>query len=264
MATKRGVVSRWTVLAMVVTITLTTSSVSVFAESMNSVKVDGKANIFSAGRPYVITAGDGQGGVMPTEIALPTASLPTNTARVALFPKISGSASTGNSKGVKVGGIEGIAGISTTSDSLVGVFLNAASPMGAMTPTALDFTTGVGSITPNYSTVAPKVGQTFLIDDGMTTGGDLQTVRVPDGATRLFLGFADGTTAGPGGYSNNTGSLDVAIHYATIDCTDNPGHNPTPGVDPTPSPVPEPSTFAAWAMIIAAASLGLRNRRRTR
>ena len=47
----------------------------------------------------------------------------------------------------------------------------------------------------------------------MTANGSLQTIIVPPGATRLYLGFVDGYTYQdtPDGYDDNSGALSVTV-----------------------------------------------------
>ena len=89
-------------------------------------------------------------------------------------------------------GLSGIAAPQTMF--LVGVFLTDSAPSGS-DPTSLDFT-GLGT---DFASLAPAIGQVFFIGDGLTgtgTGAQQQFV-VPTGATRLFLGFADGNDGTP-------------------------------------------------------------------
>jgi hypothetical protein len=80
-------------------------------------------------------------------------------------------------------------------------------PPATFAPTRLDFTKRE-----RYRTLAPRIGQTFFVGDGKG-----RIVRVPRGATRLFLGFADAYSGGlfyhghPGYYGNNRGHLCVHI-----------------------------------------------------
>jgi hypothetical protein len=97
-----------------------------------------------------------------------------------------------------VAAVNVLSGISYRGDfsmPLVGVFLGASLP--GVAPAALDFR-GVE----NFQRVDPVPGQVFWIGDGLTgTGfGDVQEFGIPDGATRLVLGFIDPV---PG--SNNGG-----------------------------------------------------------
>lgn len=67
-------------------------------------------------------------------------------------------------------------------DALIGVFLGPGVPSGSG-PAALDFS----SIGLTYGTLAPLVDQAFYMGDGSA-----QSVTVPTGATRLYLGSMDG------------------------------------------------------------------------
>jgi hypothetical protein len=87
---------------------------------------------------------------------------------------------------------------------LVGVFLDDSEPadpapagLPAFSPAAKSFTT-----------LSPGLRQIFFIGDGQQAGSP-QTFIAPPGATRLFLGFADGNggTGAPGFYDDNAGSL---------------------------------------------------------
>jgi hypothetical protein len=55
--------------------------------------------------------------------------------------------------------------------------------------------------------------QIFFIGDGRTHDGEAQRFKVPRGATRLYLGFADawGWRGAPGYFDDNSGSLDVTV-----------------------------------------------------
>jgi len=90
-------------------------------------------------------------------------------------------------------------------NSLVGVFLDASNPTGMTTPAELDFSGGLG-----FTNLSPELRQIFFIGDGRTTlnagpsAGSAQEFFVPTGATRLFLGTADGF-----GWFNNSGDFNV-------------------------------------------------------
>ena len=88
---------------------------------------------------------------------------------------------------------------------LVGVFLGD-SPPKRPAPQRLDFTE-----TEQFDVIAPPIGQTFFIGDGKG-----RSYRVPRGATRLFVGFADGFfyQGAPGWYGNNAGQLRVTVAVA--------------------------------------------------
>ena len=91
----------------------------------------------------------------------------------------------------------GIAGLNNVPvDGLVGVFLGPGTPSGTA-PAALDFS----SIGLNYTHLTPGVDQPFYMGDGST-----ESLTVPTGATRFFLGTVDGF-----GWYNNIGSFDVTL-----------------------------------------------------
>ena len=59
--------------------------------------------------------------------------------------------------------------------------------------------------------------QTFFIGNGKSSNMTSQRFNIPDGATRLYLGFVDGWyyEGDPGYLDNNTGSVNVTAikHY---------------------------------------------------
>jgi hypothetical protein len=181
--------------------------------------VSAQANIFGAGSDFAPGPGGGGGGVMPPSVQLPESS------SVVTFPTVTGKVTPrmgemgyngpgGDKKGetdiTSYGGISGIVD-RRHGMFLVGVFLTD-DPPPSTAPDPLDFTKKE-----RFHTLAPEIGQTFFIGDG----GD-RTFRVPPGATRLFLGFADAYSSGeaalqgnyqgrPGYYDNNDGNLCVAV-----------------------------------------------------
>ncbi len=124
--------------------------------------------------------------------------------------------------------IDGIAGYNNMPvDALVGVFLGPAAPnLIATPPSDLDF--GAASLTTGFSSLSPGLQQIFFIGDGLTgTGsGSVQSFIAPAGATRLYLGVADGY-----GWYNNTGAISVTVNKLSAG-------------------VPEPDT---WVMLLLGA-----------
>ena len=110
-----------------------------------------------------------------------------------------------------LGGISGIVN-RTNGMFLVGVFLTDLAPPDPAPP-RLDFSsTSTGGPPPvgeRFTELAPEIGQTFLIGNGKG-----HRYVVPDGATRLFLGFADAYlyVGCPGWYGNNDGNLKVTVN----------------------------------------------------
>ncbi len=124
--------------------------------------------------------------------------------------------------GSQLFGLEGISGYQGTAGALVGLFLTDESPVGKPSPETLNFSsTGLGKA---FVDLKPDIGQIFFIGDGRTgTGsGDIQRFTAPTGATRLFLGIADGLVFNgrPGFYEDNDGSYEVAISKAIVGTSD--------------------------------------------
>ena len=106
------------------------------------------------------------------------------------------------------GAENGFAGYTLTANSLLGVFLGASQPNLSVAPAALDFTTPESR---EFLTLSPSLKQPFFIGDGKTSNGMNQQFIVPIGATRLFLGTADG-----GEWLNNAGSFSVHAWTAAV------------------------------------------------
>ena len=114
-----------------------------------------------------------------------------------------------------IGAQNGISDVVAPINALLGVFLDGNVPSSA--PTGLDFrSAGLGVTSPGtlgaitavtggtgYATLSPGLGQVFFIGDGLDGNGVAQQVTVPNGATRLFLGTADGWN-----WADNRGSKD--------------------------------------------------------
>lgn len=108
-------------------------------------------------------------------------------------------------------GEHGIANLFAPLNSLIGVFLSDATPAG-QAPAPLDFRPNTTNV-PNgvsYSEVAPSLLQPFFIGDGLASDGTPQQVRVPAGATRLYLGTMDANAS-----FNNLGSFEVLVANLT-------------------------------------------------
>ena len=99
----------------------------------------------------------------------------------------------GNCGNYNTGSYFGISTFAGPVNSLVGVFVGPGVP-GGTAPAGLDFSTGNAQ---SQSTISPALNQVFFIGDGLTgTGtGASQHFVIPAGATRLFLGSADGAGA---------------------------------------------------------------------
>ena len=176
--------------------------------------VDVQWSVYLAGGNTYTAAPAGGGGTAP-----PAIGLDAGTGRV-LTVMATGTASfcgggtcpTPGPDGPSIGGtnllpsgaISGI--VAPSSGFLAGVFLGGSLP--AFAPSSLDF----AALTTNFTTLSPQLGQIFFIGNGTTSGGVQQQFLVPDGATRLYFGIADGFgfQGAPGYYADNLGSYTAA------------------------------------------------------
>lgn len=105
------------------------------------------------------------------------------------------------------GAQNGIADVRAPVNALVGVFIDDSRPDNMLAPAALDFTNNL-----SYIQLSPMLNQPFFIGDGLTgvntNTGQAQQVKIPAGATRLFIGSMD-----PYGYFNNGGGFTVKVTY---------------------------------------------------
>ena len=112
----------------------------------------------------------------------------------------------------------GVGGITSLADSLVGVFLTDATPVAptdpSTLPASLDFTTAPQS---DYTAQSFAISQPFLIGTGVNSAGVVRQITVPAGATRLFLGTMDAY-----GWFNNTGAFTVTVNGASAAPTATP------------------------------------------
>jgi hypothetical protein len=198
----------------------TTPAASATAASDPSlVRIDARANIFGAGHASPPAPGSGGAGVLP-----PMWPLPAGAARTLVFESVTGTVTgivtvlapngpggdhnaptqvtMSGGRGTDVESFGGISGIVDHGNTtfLVGVFLGDAEPTGAA-PERLDFTDRE-----QFDILEPRLAQTFFIGEG-----GARKFRVPVGATRLFLGFADAFfwQGPPGYYGNNSGFLEA-------------------------------------------------------
>lgn len=181
-----------------------------------TVTIDSRSDIFSAG---LAKADEARQGVMPSTITLAPGG------GIVSFPKVIGKASCNGPDGVGADG-GGCAGGYTDLQPanklsgmihhqktmfLVGVFLAPKPP--AKTPKTLDFSDKALGTT--FEKLEPQLGQVFFIGDGHPgdPGGATHDFVVPKGATRLFLGYADGFgfQGTPGAYGDNKGGLAVTV-----------------------------------------------------
>ena len=125
----------------------------------------------------------------------------------------------------------GIADINVPINSLIGVFLTDEQPDDPSLPappSALDFGTQSSR---DYSTLEPELRQPFFIGDGRTSTNEVQSVTIPNGATRLFLGPMDGV-----GWWNNSGSFSVQVDHTPQDSDADGINDDTDNCVDTPNP----------------------------
>lgn len=204
-------------LALVAAVSLSAQSAPEF-----KLRVDARANLFAAGRSAVPEF-PGGGGVMPEGIRFEAGAGQVITVLAAsgkgtcaggdpnLGPE--GGHCIGNGS-TDIGSYRGIAGLkhSRRQMFLAGVFLADGEPVDPA-PAVLDCTTWTGA-----AEVAPGLGQTFYLGDGVAQGGLAQRIVVPAKATRLFVGIVDAagfTAPEPGYYNDNRGeySLVLKLHH---------------------------------------------------
>ena len=187
----------------------------------NTIVVPATADIFSSGQA---AANPGRGGTLSIEIDLPAGTnrsiqFSSNGSVMAgplVWPLVGPDGGTTMAFGPAPTNITSADGISGLQDPnfefLAGVFLNANTPVTGTQPALLNFNT-IGN---NFASLSPVLQQSLFIGDGLTgTGtGQVQTFNIPDGATRLFLGFLDAYNfvGTPGEYGDDTGSLAVQFN----------------------------------------------------
>jgi hypothetical protein len=181
--------------------------------SQYQLTVPGQSNTYGAGHAQPPAPGGGGAGVLP-----PVAVLPAGQGRVLEFTSVTGLVDCcgrtpaippdGQANPTDVPSWDGISGIVHDGASmfLAGVFLSESEPTDP-SPIRLHF--GLGGTPVGFVELSPLLQQSFFIGDGME-GPARQVFHVPDGATRLFLGFVDARGFGetlPGWYFDNTGEF---------------------------------------------------------
>jgi hypothetical protein len=188
---------------------------SVSGQTKFTVAVPATANIFAAGQSSAFS------GELPPVIAFPAGSVAAITLEAVGAVTLGGGEPYSSPAGIPFPGgtdltsIDGLSGIIALNSGffLTGVFLDDSAPAGAGPP-ILNFTDAE-----NFLIFCPLLSQTFYAGNGFT--GDVHKVFVvPKGATRLFLGIADGCVlagSAPGCYQDNVGEFfaQVTLHLVT-------------------------------------------------
>ncbi|KER10707.1 MAG: hypothetical protein HY22_02500 [[Candidatus Thermochlorobacteriaceae] bacterium GBChlB] len=219
-----------------------------FAQTTAKVEISSKANIFAAGNTKLPEM-HGGAGVLPVMVSLAGAksiSLENVSGKVSCafeyYGADGGSCAGGNTDIQSFDKISGIVHHHRTM-FVVGVFIGGGQSMQRTTatevgvneganeklklPNKVDRTTEVAvgdAVTSaperldftnndNFTQLSPKLNQVFFIGDGKNNQGVVQKFIVPQGATMLFLGFADAAAfqGEPGYYDDNDGAITATV-----------------------------------------------------
>ena len=180
-----------------------------------SVMIDSRSDLYSAGLPVASTD---RGGVLPSKLTLQPGGGYIVLSQVHGKVGCAGSSDYGADGGdcvsarTELNAADHVSGIVDGERTLfiTGVFL---SDQPGPAPAGLDFSANaLGMSRERYE---PQLGQSFFVGDGLTgTGsGAPQRFVIPQGATALYLGFADGNffAGDPSWYSDNTGSIAATV-----------------------------------------------------
>jgi len=218
------------------------------SEPALAVDVSGLSNIYGAGRATPPDPGGTGGGLLP-----PVLDLAPGTGRIVTFANATGSVDYGPccapsppdgdpSGGVVTAIYQGLAGPELPRvRHLSGVFLDATEPMDPAPPALV-----INDV--SFSEITPTVGQIFFVGDGLTDVGAQQVFHVPNGASRLSLGYIDcfAPCSVPGGYDDNSGSVSIGVEQ---------------GLAPAPTLAPAlslPGMIVLAGLLAAAGSLAFR------
>ena len=82
----------------------------------------------------------------------------------------------------------GMSNVRAPIGAVMAVFLSDAAPNSTSAPSNLDFGTAASR---DYVSVSPLLKQVFFVGDGKRTSGEAQSIVIPAGATRVFVGMMD-------------------------------------------------------------------------
>lgn len=88
--------------------------------------------------------------------------------------------------------------------AVMAVFLTDNAPTSGSTPSNLDFGTAASR---DYTSISPQVKQVFYIGDGKRSTGETQSIVIPAGATRMFVGMMDAWQ-----WNDNTGNFKTKLY----------------------------------------------------
>jgi hypothetical protein len=183
-----------------------------------TVTVPAMANIFAAGQSVAFS------GELPPAVTFTAGSVQAVT--IGAIGKVtlgggepySGPVGIAFPGGTDLTSINGLSGIIAHDRGffLTGVFLDDSVPVGSGPP-VLNFTGAE-----NFLALSPQLFQTFYMGNGFTgtnPGGTAKIFFVPPGATRLFLGIADGCVLAdgpPGCYEDNKGKFVATVFLHSV------------------------------------------------
>jgi len=191
------------------------------------VQVPGFANPWLASMPDGTYGGAAVSGTAPTNSPIAVSGIAINPGSTITF-QVSGSAADdpininkawtpdgqadgGGMRTNDSGYLNGMSNLNTQQGALVGVFLSDSPPDLSPAPANLDMS-GNGTSGMNYDSFSPQLKQPFFIGDGKNNNnGNQQTIIVPAGATRLFLGMHDNIN-----WENNSGYLIVSFNGSGV------------------------------------------------
>ena len=197
----------------------------VTAAAQVTMNIPATCNPYLAGQPPGVSASNGNphnspdysAGTLGKPSSSPVqAGLPVAGGQTFTFDGVNGSAAHdpsgppvsadgGGGTAINTAGSEhGISTLYAPFNCILGVYLNDSVPGSAAAPPVLDFSTAASQ---NFTSLSPKLNQTFFIGDGRTSGGAIQQFVAPAGATRLFLADMDSYE-----WNNNIGSFTITVH----------------------------------------------------
>jgi len=176
--------------------------------------LDARADLYSASRPV---AEHSRGGVLPAKLTLAAGGgyivVSGVRGRIGCLFNSAYGGDGGNcvSHMTELTSADAVSGIRSPRTLFVaGVFLP---DQPGPAPVGLDYT--LSNLGLSRETYQPQLGQSFFIGDGLTgtETGLQQRFIVPEGATTLYIGFADGSEfhGVPSHYDDNTGSLALQV-----------------------------------------------------
>jgi Flp pilus assembly protein TadG len=104
--------------------------------------------------------------------------------------------------------VNGIANVRAPLAACMAVFLGDSAPTSTSAPACLDF--GLQTQR-DYLNISPEVKQPFFVGDGKTSWGEVQYIRIPTGATRIFLGMMDAWQ-----WNDNTGNFRLKFYRGQV------------------------------------------------